>query len=82
MQPKQIRNGITFTLLSILYPLYLFTTKNPDSVSTTSLMLALFLPLVGTIFALNIPEPKMKWSLAVLNLIIFILFLYYTFALR
>jgi hypothetical protein len=40
------------------------------------------LPLVGTIFALNIPEPKMKWSLAVLNLIIFILFLYYTFALR
>ena len=78
MQPKQIRNGITFTLLSILYPLYLFTTKDPDSV----LVLALFLPLVGTIFALNIPEPKMKWSLAVLNLIIFILFLYYTFALR
>ncbi|CZQ86821.1 hypothetical protein [Trichococcus ilyis] len=82
MQPKQTRNGITFTLLSILYPLYVFTTKNPATVSTTSLVLALFLPVVGTIFALNIPEPKMKWTLAALNLGMFILFLYYTIALR
>ncbi|CZR09021.1 hypothetical protein [Trichococcus collinsii] len=82
MQPKQTRNGITFTLLSILYPLYLFTTKDPGSVSTTSLVLALFLPIVGTIFALNIPEPKMKWTLAAINLLIFILFLYYMIALR
>ena len=82
MQPKQTRNGITFTLLSILYPLYLFTTKDPGSVSTTSLILALFLPIVGTIFALNIPEPKMKWTLAAINLILFILFLYYTISLR
>ena len=82
MQPKQTRNGITFTLLAILYPLYLFTTKDPASVSTTSLVLALFLPAVGTIFALNIPEAKMKWTLAAVNLILFILFLYYMIALR
>lgn len=82
MQPKQTRNGITFTLLSILYPLYLFTTKDPGSVSTTSLILALFLPIVGMIFALNIPEPKMKWTLTAINLFLFILFLYYTIALR
>lgn len=82
MQPKQTRNGITFTLLSILYPLYLFTTKDPGSVSTTSLILALFLPIVGMIFALNIPKPKMKWTLAAINLFLFILFLYYTIALR
>jgi hypothetical protein len=44
--------------------------------------LALFLPIVGTIFALNIPEPKMKWTLAAINLFLFILFLYYTIALR
>jgi len=82
MQTKQMRNAIIFTLLSIFYPVYLFSTKNPESVSTTSLVLAMFFPVVGLIFSLNVTDKKYKWGLSIVNLFLFILFLYYMIALR
>ncbi|CZQ80399.1 Hypothetical protein Tpal_72 [Trichococcus palustris] len=82
MQNKQMRDAVIFTLLSIFYPVYLFLTKNPESVSTTSLVLATFLPIVGIIFSLNVTNVKYKWGLSFVNLLIFILFLYYLIVLR
>ncbi len=65
MQPKQIRNWHHFTFCPSL-PALPFTTKDLDSVSTTSWFGAVFA--VWYVFALNIPEPKMNGT--VLNLII------------
>ena len=82
MNNKKMRDAIIFTLLSIFYPVYLFATKDPANVSTTSLVLAMFFPIVGIIFSLNVNNAKYKWVLSIVNLLLFILFLYYMIALR
>lgn len=74
MKNKQLRNATVFTLLAILYPVYLFGTKAPDSIATISVLLALFFPLVGVIFGLNVADKKFKWAFVIINLIVLSIF--------
>ena len=70
MKNNKLRNATVFTLLSILYPVYLFSTKDPDTIATISIILALFFPLVGVIYGLNVPEKKFKWAFVIINLVV------------
>ncbi|WP_373754800.1 hypothetical protein [Jeotgalibaca porci] len=70
MKNNKLRNATVFTLLSILYPVYLFSTKDPDTIATISILLALFFPLVGVIYGLNVQEKKFKWAIVIINLVV------------
>lgn len=70
MKNNKLRNATVFTLLSILYPVYLFSTKDPDIIATISILLALFFPLVGVIYGLNVQEKKFKWAIVIINLVV------------
>lgn len=70
MKNNKLRNATVFTLLSILYPVYLFSTKDPDTIATISILLALFFPLVGVIYGLNVQEKKLKWAIVIINLVV------------
>lgn len=70
MKNNKLRNATVFTLLSILYPVYLFSTKDPDTIATISIILALFFPLVGVIYGLNVQEKKFKWAIVIINLVV------------
>lgn len=70
MKNNKLRNATIFTLLAILYPVYLFGTKDPDTIATVSILLALFFPLVGVIYGLNVQEKKFKWAFVIINLIV------------
>ena len=78
LKKKQLRNATVFTLLSILYPVYLFATKDPESVATISLILALFFPIVGVIYGLNVNDSRFKWIFVIINIFILGLFANYT----
>lgn len=77
LKNKQIRNATVFTLLSILYPVYLFATKEPDTIATVSLVLALFFPLVGVIYGLNVKDSRFKWAFVFINFIVLGIFANY-----
>ena len=70
MKNNKLRNATVFTLLSILYPVYLFSTKDPDTIATISILLALFFPLVDVIYGLNVQEKKFKWAIVIINLVV------------
>lgn len=80
MRNKQLRNATVFTVLSILYPVYLFTTKDPESIATVSLVLAIFFPIVGVIYGLNVKDTRFKWAFVIIN--IFVLGLFANYALQ
>lgn len=77
MKDKKLKDATVFTVLSLLFPAYLFATKDPGSISNVSLILALFFPIVAIIFSLNVNDPRFKWGMTILNIIIFILFAFY-----
>lgn len=74
MKNKQVKNAVVFTLLSILYPVYLFATKDPASIATISILLALFFPIVGIVFGLNVKDKRFKWAFVIINLIVLAIF--------
>ncbi|APZ48366.1 hypothetical protein BW721_00925 [Jeotgalibaca sp. PTS2502] len=74
MSNKKLKNATVFTLLSILYPVYLFSTKDPDSIATISLVLALFFPVVGVIFGLNVEDNRFKWAFVMINILVLSIF--------
>ncbi|UJF16432.1 hypothetical protein LZ578_04790 [Jeotgalibaca sp. MA1X17-3] len=78
MRDKKLKDAVVFTVLSLLYPAYLFATRQPGSITNVSLFLALFFPIVAIIFSLNVIDPRFKWGLTSLNIVIFILFAFYT----
>lgn len=77
MKNKQLRDATIFTALSILYPVYLFMTRKPESIATVSILLALLFPIVGVIYGLNVKEAKFKWSIVIINLIVLTIFTNY-----
>lgn len=78
MKDKKLKDATVFSVLSLLYPTYLFATREPESIKSFSLFLALFFPIVAIIFSLNVKDARFKWGLVVLNLLLFILFAFYT----
>lgn len=74
MKNKQLRNATVFTALAILYPVYLFGTKDPDTIATVSVVLALFFPVVGVIYGLNVKDSKFKWAFVIINLLVLSIF--------
>lgn len=79
MKDKKLKDATVFTVLSLLYPAYLFTAKEPETIAKTSLFLAIFFPIVAIIFSLNVKDPRFKWGLVILNGFVFCLFMYYGF---
>jgi len=77
---KKLKDATVFTVLSILYPVYLFATRSPESISMVSLLLAILFGVVGVIYSLNVEDARFKWGLSLLNLIVIGLFTYYTLA--
>lgn len=80
MSNKKLKDATVFTVLSIVYPVYLFMTRDPESISTVSLLLAILFSFVGLVYSLNIEDARYKWGMSILNLIILGLFIYYTIA--
>lgn len=80
MVSKKLKDATVFTVLSILYPVYLFATRSPESISLVSLFLAILFGIVGLIYSLNIEDARFKWGMSLLNLIVVGLFIYYTLA--
>ncbi|AZP03402.1 hypothetical protein [Jeotgalibaca ciconiae] len=74
MSNKQLKNATVFTLLSVLYPVYLFSTKEPDTIATISLLLAIFFPIVGVIFGLNVKDKRFKWAFVIINILVLAIF--------
>lgn len=74
MKNKQLRNATVFTALAILYPVYLFGTKDPDTIATVSVVLALFFPVVAVIYGLNVKDSKFKWAFVIINLLVLSIF--------
>ncbi|MDE1549023.1 hypothetical protein [Jeotgalibaca caeni] len=74
MRNKQIKNATMFTLLSVLYPVYLFATKEPNTIATVSVVLALFFPIVGVIYGLNVKEARFKWTFVLVNFVVLLIF--------
>lgn len=80
MGSKKLKDATVFTVLSILYPVYLFATRSPESISIVSLLLAILFAVVGVVYSLNVEDARFKWGMTVLNLIVMGLFIYYTLA--
>lgn len=73
LRKQRQRNATVFTALSLLFPVYLFATRQPESISIVSIILALFLPIAGVIFGLAVADKRLKWAIVAINFLVFII---------
>lgn len=75
---KRRRNAVMITALSLLFG-SLQLAKSIEQLTIYSLILSLIIPVIGVIFALNETDKKWRWSLIILNIIVFIMMAFMLF---